>query len=82
MREDTQSSVTPSGVPLFGPLSLFWFSTIPPSGFPLFPLSGFPLDTLAQTNTHTHTLFGENRSLQAVEVSVPLKTLRVVPLRV
>ena len=60
MREDTQSialnkRVTPSGVPLFGPLSLFWFSTVPPSGFPLFPLSGFPLDTLAQTNTHTHT---------------------------
>ena len=60
MREDTQSialnkRVTPSGVPLFGPLSLVWFSTVPPSGFPLFPLPGFPLDTLAQTNTHTHT---------------------------
>ena len=36
MREDTQSiavnkRVTPSGVPLFGPLSLSWFSTFPPS---------------------------------------------------
>ena len=58
MRGDTQSialnkRVAPSGVPLFGRLSLFWFSTVPPSAFPLFPLPvfhlrpcGFPLAPL------------------------------------
>ena len=58
MRGDTQSialnkRVAPSGVPLFGRLSLFWVSTVPPSAFPLFPLPvfhlrpcGFPLAPL------------------------------------